>query len=128
MNRDGKRVVIDWDGLSGGVPAGTRLAFAMTREVLGYVDTCARRLHRSRAWLLLATIMGEEIDPDAPVYIVANVVDPASANFHGPLTFAVRHEGEDLGLAISATQDEAALPPEGEVCAVLVEIAAEAGN
>jgi hypothetical protein len=121
-----KLVVVDWDGFSG-VPAGTRLIYVMTPAVLGCVETAAANIHRSRAWLLLATIMGDEIDPDAPIYIEANVVDPAAATFYGPLTFEYRIEGEDLGLAITATQDEAAMP-EGELCTLLVEVAAEAGN
>jgi hypothetical protein len=122
-NSKGKRVLVDWDGFSGGVPAGTRLAFAMTREVLGYVDTAAANIHRSRAWLLLATIVGEEIDPDAPLYVEANLFE-RSSTFYGPLTFEY---GEDLGLTITATQDLCAMP-EGEVMTVVVEIAAETGN
>lgn len=121
---DGKLVAVDWRGFIG-IPAGTRLTFIMTPEVLACVDTGAQRVRRSRADLLLATIVGEAIDPDAPIFIVVSIVDPSSAHHRGPLTFEY---GADLGLTITATQDLCAMPEGDEVCTVLVEIADEAGN
>lgn len=121
-NSDGKLVAVDWYGFIG-IPAGTELKFIMTPEVLGYVERAAANIHRSRAWLLLATIVGEEIDTDAPIYVEANLVERAST-FYGPLTFEY---GEDLGIAITSTQDPNSMPA-GDAVTVLIRIADEAGN
>ena len=122
MNRDGKLIAIEFNGFIA-IPSGTRLTFLMTPEVRACVDTCAQRVSRSRADLLLATIVGEEIDTDAPIFVQASLVE-AKSTYYGPLTFEY---GADMGLAIIATQDPNSMP-EGEVCTVLLEIAAEAGN
>lgn len=126
MNRDGKLIAVDFDGFIG-IPAGTELKFIMTPQVLGYVDSGAKVVRRSRADLLLAMIVGDEIDPAAPIFVEAGLVEPSHADQRGPLTFAFKVDGEDLGLTITATQDPNSMP-EGEVCTVLVEIAAETGN
>ena len=94
--------------------------------MLGYVDSGAKVVRRSRADLLLAMIVGKEIDPDAPIFVEADLVE-AESTYYGPLTFEFRVDGEDLGLQLEATQDPNSMP-EGEVCTVLVEIADEAGN
>jgi hypothetical protein len=83
-------------------------------------------VRRSRADLLLAMIVGKEIDPAAPIFVEADIVE-AKSTFYGPLTFEFRVDGEDLGLQLEATQDLRAMP-EGEVCTVILEIAAETGN
>jgi hypothetical protein len=122
---DGKLVAVDFDGFIS-IPAGTRLTFIMSPEVLDCVDTCAQRVRRSRASLLLAMIVGKEIDPESAIFVLAGIVE-AKSTFYGPLVFEYRVDGEDLGLQLDATQDLRAMP-EGEVVTVLVEIAAEAGN
>ncbi len=126
MNRDDKLVAVDWHGFIG-VPAGTRLTFIISPEVLGYVDAGAASIRRSRSDVLLATTVGEEIDPAAPIFIEADLVNPSRAHQRGPLTFEFRVDGEDLGLQLRATQDPNSMP-EGEACAVLIRIADEAGN
>jgi hypothetical protein len=83
-------------------------------------------VRRSRADLLLAMIVGKEIDPARSIFVSAEIVAPEST-YYGPLVFEYRVDGEDLGLQLDATQDLRAMP-DGEVCTVLVEIAAEAGN
>jgi hypothetical protein len=114
-------VAIEFNGFFN-VPAGTRLLFMMRPEVLEVVNTCAPRVGRARADFLLALIVGEEIDPNAPIFVEVNIVE-RSSTFYGPLTFEY---GPDKGLAITCTQDEAAMAD--EVKTVLVEILGEAGN
>jgi hypothetical protein len=117
-----KRMVMDEHGFLG-VADGTKLVFIMPPEILGYVDQGAAALKTDRGRILMATLVGEKIDTNAPIFLEASLVDPeqASADRRGPLTFAVTIGGQKAGLRLMATQHLNARP-QGELLTVRVTV------
>jgi hypothetical protein len=112
-----------------GVADGTKLEFIMPPELLGYVDQGAAALKTDRGRVLMATLVGEKIDTDAPIFLEASLVDPdqAAADGRAPLTFAVTVGGQKAGLRLMATQHLNARP-QGELLTVRVTVPSQKSN
>jgi hypothetical protein len=113
-------VVLDRNGFLG-VPPGTSIKFIMEPETLKSVDRCATAAELERGKLLMATIVDERIDPDAPVFIQARIIDRDQA-LDDPrhlVAITITVDGLPKALSLSATQAPSAMP-RGEVLTVIV--------
>src|SRR6266478_698252 len=115
----GKRIVVlDRNGFLG-VPPGTPMKFIMETETLKSVDRCATAAGVDRGHVLMATIVDERLDPEAPVFIQARIIGRAQA-LDDPrhlIAIAITVDGLPKALTLSATQAPNAMP-RGEVIRV----------
>jgi hypothetical protein len=101
-----RKVVIDEYGFCS-LDASTHLRFIMSPDVLECIDYLARITRTDRSKALMATIVGEEIDPNAPISIEARVVEDFKPTIgqRDPLTFVVTIEGRRFGVQLMSRQD-----------------------
>src|SRR5262249_30617794 len=110
-----RKVVIDEHGFCT-LDAGAELRFIMSPDVLECVDYMARITRTDRGYALMATIVGDEIDPDAPIFTEARVVEnfEPTVGQRGPLTFVLTIGCRRFGVQIMSTQDSRAAASDGE--------------
>jgi hypothetical protein len=99
-----KQIIIDSNGFLS-VPDNFRLTFLMEQSTLDFIEDAAERIANVEGGnLLMATLVGEQLDPEQPIYIIA--VDPDDTSTDKPLIF-----DNELGksFALIATQDSVKL-------------------
>lgn len=90
-----KQIIIDSNGFLS-LPDNFSLIFVMERSTLDFIDE-VRKLPRGK--FLMATLVGEQIDPTQPIYVIR--VAGYVPTLDRPLTFA---HGSDEVTTIFATQ------------------------
>jgi hypothetical protein len=99
-----KQIIIDSNGFLS-VPDNFRLTFLMEQATLDFIEDAAVRIAKVDSGnLLMAILVGEQMDPEQPIYIIA--VDPDDTSTDRPLIFD-NERGESF--ALIATQDSVKL-------------------
>jgi hypothetical protein len=113
-------VVLDHNGFLS-VPPGTPIKFIMDAEMLETVDRLAEAVTMDRGKLLMATIVDERIDLDAPVFIQPRIIerDQAHDDPRHPITVAITAAGLPKALTLSATQKLTGMP-QGKLLTLIV--------
>ncbi len=116
-----KREIIDQHGFIS-IGPGDPLTFVMSREVLTFVDRIGEAFGMVRSQVLMATIVGEKIDPVASIFVRVGPARPADPR--RPLTFDGKAGSK---LALTVTQDRRA-KPQGKIVTVICRLSFEKGN
>ena len=113
-------VVLDHNGFLG-VPPGTPIKFIMDAEMLKTVDRLAEAVTMDRGKLLMATIVDESIDLDAPVFIQPRIIqrDQVRDDPRHPITVGIIADGLPKALTLSATQKRTGMP-QGKLLTLIV--------